>query len=66
MIPISWRNRAVGTSSLLLKEQGSRYLYVLLSVWFEWLLVRHDYRRPASESFSPLHDEEDGAPKGEL
>ena len=65
VIPISWRNRAVGTSSLLLKEQGSRYLYVLLSVWFEWLLVRHDYRRPASESFSPLRDEEDDAPKGE-
>ena len=66
VVPIAWRNRAAGTSSLLLKEQGSRYLYVLLSVWFEWLLVRHDYRRPSSESFSPLNGEEDGATKGVL
>jgi dolichol-phosphate mannosyltransferase len=57
VLPIAWRNRATGTSSLLLKEQGSRYLFVLLSVWFEWLLVRHDYRRPSSDSFSPWRDE---------
>lgn len=53
VVPISWRNRAMGFSRLLLKEQGSRYLYVLLSVWFEWLLVRRDYRRPPSEVFKP-------------
>jgi dolichol-phosphate mannosyltransferase len=58
VFPIGWRNRAAGTSSLLLKEQGSRYLFVLLSVWFEWLLVRHDYRRPSSDSFSPWRDDE--------
>jgi dolichol-phosphate mannosyltransferase len=45
VIPISWRNREIGTSSLKLKEQGSRYLYTLLTVWFEWLLVKHDTRR---------------------
>jgi dolichol-phosphate mannosyltransferase len=61
VLPIGWRNRAEGTSSLLLKEQGSRYLFVLLSVWFEWLLVRRDYRRPSSESFSPWRDDEPGA-----
>ena len=60
VVPVSWRNREVGTSSLLLKEQGSRYLYVLLSVWFEWLLVRHDYRRPAGESFTPWEEREEG------
>ena len=39
---------------LLLKEQGSRYLYTLLSVWFEWLLVRRDYlRRDAGEEADP-------------
>jgi len=65
VLPIGWRNRAAGKSSLLLKEQGSRYLFVLLSVWFEWLLVRHDYRRPSSDSFSPWRDDEDGAPEGE-
>jgi dolichol-phosphate mannosyltransferase len=65
VVPIGWRNRAEGTSSLLLKEQGSRYLFVLLSVWFEWLLVRRDYRRPSSESFSPWRDDERGAREGE-
>ena len=66
VIPVSWRNRAIGTSSLLLKEQGSRYLYVLLSVWFEWLLVRHDYRRSSKDVFEPWTDETDGAREGEL
>lgn len=56
-VPIKWRNRAHGISSLVLKEQGSRYLYVLLSVWFEWLLVRRDYHRPATEQFQPWSDE---------
>ncbi|MBL8156235.1 MAG: glycosyltransferase family 2 protein [Anaerolineae bacterium] len=44
-IPITWRNRTVGESALKLKEQGSRYLYTLLTVWFEYLLVRHDTYR---------------------
>ena len=66
VVPIAWRNRAAGTSSLLLKEQGSRYLYVLLSVWFEWLLVRRDYRRASKDVFKPWTDETDGAREGEL
>jgi dolichol-phosphate mannosyltransferase len=49
IIPISWRNRAVGESALKLKEQGSRYLYTLLTVWFEYLLVRHDTYRTDQE-----------------
>jgi dolichol-phosphate mannosyltransferase len=53
IIPITWRNRDIGESSLKLKEQGSRYLYTLLTVWFEWLLVRHDTRRPSGEVFTP-------------
>ena len=53
VVPISWRNRTSGTSHLLLKEQGSRYLYTLLSVWFEWLLVREDFRRRDSGVFEP-------------
>ncbi|MBK8026132.1 MAG: glycosyltransferase family 2 protein [Chloroflexi bacterium] len=44
VVPISWSNRTHGESALKLKEQGSRYLYTLLTVWFEWLLVRHDTR----------------------
>lgn len=53
VVPISWRNREVGVSRLLLKEQGSRYLFTLLSVWFEWLLVRQDYQRRDTEGFRP-------------
>ena len=56
VVPISWRNRTAGVSRLVLKEQGSRYLFTLLSVWFEWLLVRSDYRRPDNEAFSPWSD----------
>jgi dolichol-phosphate mannosyltransferase len=64
VVPISWRNREAGTSSLVLKEQGSRYLYVLLSVWFEWLLVRRDYRRPATDVFRPWSSEDGGRDHG--
>ena len=53
IVPISWHDRKIGTSALKLKEQGSRYLFTLLTVWFEWLLVRRDTRRPESEVFSP-------------
>lgn len=53
VIPITWRNREVGVSQLKLKEQGSRYLYTLLTVWFEWLLVQGDNSRPQGEYFKP-------------
>jgi dolichol-phosphate mannosyltransferase len=53
VMPISWSNREVGVSNLKLREQGSRYLYSLLTVWFEWLLTQKDYRRPVSETFEP-------------
>jgi dolichol-phosphate mannosyltransferase len=57
IIPISWRNRDIGESALKLKEQGSRYLYTLLTVWFEYLLVRHDTRRAEGEVFRPWPQE---------
>jgi dolichol-phosphate mannosyltransferase len=57
VVPISWHNRRVGVSALKLQEQGSRYLYTLLTVWFEYLLVRGDHRRPDGEAFSPWIDE---------
>lgn len=58
VVPISWRNRTMGESALKLKEQGSRYLYTLLTVWFEWLLVKHDTQRAEGEVFQPWHDNE--------
>jgi dolichol-phosphate mannosyltransferase len=54
ILPISWRQRAVGTSSLRLQEMGSRYLFIVLYVWLEKLLTRGDYRRPAGETFQPF------------
>lgn len=62
VLPISWRNREVGVSQLKLKEQGSRYLYTLLTVWFEWLLVRNDHHRPAGEVFQPFPEPADDRP----
>jgi dolichol-phosphate mannosyltransferase len=47
VIPISWRNRATGESKLRLQEMGSRYLFIILYVFFEHHLSRGDYRRDA-------------------
>jgi dolichol-phosphate mannosyltransferase len=55
VVPITWRNRKSGTSSLRLDEQGSRYLFIVLHVWLERLLTRGDYRRAAGERFEPWH-----------
>lgn len=43
--PISWRNRQAGESKLRLQEMGSRYLFILLYVFFEHHLSRGDYRQ---------------------
>lgn len=56
VIPISWRQRVVGESSLRLKEMGSRYLFIVLYVWLEKVLTRGDYRRPAGEGFKPWQE----------
>ncbi len=54
VIPVSWRQRERGISSLRLKEMGSRYLFIVLYVWLEKLLTGGDYRRPAGEAFRPF------------
>jgi dolichol-phosphate mannosyltransferase len=51
VLPISWRNRKTGVSSLKLDEQGSRYLFIVLYVWLEHVLTHGDYHRPAGEHF---------------
>lgn len=53
VVPITWRNRKTGVSSLHLEEQGSRYLFIVLHVWMERLLTKGDYRRPTNEHFEP-------------
>jgi dolichol-phosphate mannosyltransferase len=45
VVPVSWTNRAAGTSKLSLQEMGSRYLFIVLYVWLERHLTRGDYRR---------------------
>jgi dolichol-phosphate mannosyltransferase len=45
VVPISWTNRAHGTSKLKLQEMGSRYLFIVLYVFLEHHLSRGDYHR---------------------
>ena len=47
VVPIGWSQRKHGTSSLLLQEMRSRYLFIVLYVGLEKVLTRGDYRRPA-------------------
>jgi dolichol-phosphate mannosyltransferase len=62
VIPISWTNRAAGSSKLSLKEMGSRYAFIVLYVFLEHHLSRGDYvrreRRPRfkSDSADAEHD----------
>ena len=43
IIPITWENRKAGVSKLKIKEMGSRYLFIVLSLWLEKHLSRGDY-----------------------
>lgn len=53
MIPITWKNRKSGISKLKIREMGSRYLFVVLSILLERWLSRGDYvRKPVPESRS--------------
>jgi dolichol-phosphate mannosyltransferase len=57
-LPIGWRQRHHGMSSLKLKEMGSRYVFIVLHVWLEKMLTRGDYRRSdADEPFRALAPE---------
>jgi dolichol-phosphate mannosyltransferase len=57
VVPITWTNRQQGVSKLRLKEMGSRYMFIVLYVFFERHLSRGDYRRadiaPSSETRAP-------------
>ena len=55
-MPISWRQRDKGLSALRLREMGSRYLFVVLHVWLEKMLVLGDYRRGESHGTCPTGD----------
>jgi dolichol-phosphate mannosyltransferase len=46
VVPISWTNRTSGVSKLGIREMGSRYLFIVLTLYLEHHLSRGDYRRP--------------------
>ena len=52
IIPISWTNRAEGESKLIIKEMGSRYLFIVLYCFLEKLLSKKDYYRTELEKQS--------------
>ena len=45
VVPICWRGRQIGASSLRIREMGSRYLFIVLYLWLEKHLSRGDYHR---------------------
>lgn len=45
IIPIIWRNRRRGTAKFMIKEMGSRYLFICLYVWLEKYFSCGDYRK---------------------
>jgi len=54
VIPITWRNRRTGQAKLMLKEMGSRYLFIILYVWLEKYFSRGDYRKQGTHSDCPI------------
>jgi len=46
VVPITWRNRRSGEAKLKMKEQGSRYFFIVMYVWLEKYFSRGDYMRP--------------------
>jgi dolichol-phosphate mannosyltransferase len=62
IVPISWTNRRTGESKLSLHEMGSRYLFIILYVFFEHHLSRGDYRRAPMLQRSGHHFWRSGSP----
>jgi len=54
VVPISWSNRSFGESKLGIREMGSRYLFIILSVYLEHHLSRGDYHRPGYSETAKL------------
>jgi dolichol-phosphate mannosyltransferase len=53
IVPITWRNRKVGTSKLSMQEMGSRYLFIVLYALLERHLSRGDYHRSTLQPAGP-------------
>jgi dolichol-phosphate mannosyltransferase len=61
IVPITWRNRKVGTSKLSMQEMGSRYLFIVLYALLERYLSRGDYVRPGYPREGPKDGSRGGA-----
>jgi dolichol-phosphate mannosyltransferase len=59
VVPITWTNRKHGVSKLHLHEMGSRYAFIILSVWLEHHLSRGDYRRRDNLTSTVVPETED-------
>ena len=45
VIPISWINRKKNISKFKIKEMGNRYVFTILYVWIEKILLRRDIKK---------------------
>ena len=54
VVPITWRNRRTGVAKLKIREMGSRYLFIVASVWLEKHLSRGDYGKLLARPAAPL------------
>jgi dolichol-phosphate mannosyltransferase len=54
IVPVDWTHRTKGVSKLHVQEMGSRYLFIVLYVFFEHHLSRGDYRRGGDPDGSQL------------
>lgn len=52
VVPTNWFGRATGESKFVIKEMGSRYLFIILYCLIEKYFSRGDYRRPVPEAES--------------
>jgi dolichol-phosphate mannosyltransferase len=59
VVPNDWINRKAGESKLLMREMGSRYLFIVLYCFIEKWLSKRDYHR---ETLSPASMPQESAP----
>ena len=45
VVPTDWRGRDKGLSKWKIKELGSKYIFIILYVWFEKMLTLGDYQK---------------------
>ena len=45
IIPINWNGRKYGTSKFKIKEMQNRYIFTILYVWIEKILLRRDLKK---------------------